>query len=196
MRTTILSLLLVCLLFPAIVMTFQGEPLSDKDWKAWLDDVRALMMPSEQKAAKKVQPGEREAFREEFWRLRDPDPSTVENEFRTGMEARMRAADPRFRTKKNGPWNDCGRTWLLLGKPDAARGTEEAQQIKGSDRMAAMREQSEIAVEAWVYRNPPRLPVVPTGYTFPFNSDCEAVGALGVQRILDSVAKSYLPREQ
>jgi GWxTD domain-containing protein len=196
MRTTILPVLLVCLLFPASAVTFQGAPIPDRDWKAWIDEVRPLMMPSEEKAAKKVQPGEREVFREEFWRLRDPAPATVENENRAGFDIRVQNAEARFRTKKNGPWNECGRAWLLLGKPDVTRGTKDAQQISGSDRMAAMREQSEIAVEVWLYRNPPRLPAAPNGYSFEFNSDCEAVAQLNAQRILEAVAKSYLSPEK
>jgi GWxTD domain-containing protein len=193
MKARISLLLLGCLLVPAIAARPQGAPLSDGDWKVWVDEVRPLLTPDEEKAAKKLPAAEREAFRETFWHRRDLDPSTVENEFRVAIEGRVQTAEARFRSKKNGPWNDCGRTWVILGKPDWVRDVTEH---KGSAGMAAFRDQDTGPSEAWKYQSHPRLPVTPNGITFQFTTDCEAFGGLAAQKVLDGVAKSYVLREQ
>ena len=55
-----------------------------KAYKDWLDkDVTYIITDDERKAFKKLATDdEREKFIEEFWRRRDPDPDTDENEFK------------------------------------------------------------------------------------------------------------------
>jgi len=182
------------LFLPIMVATFQAAPRSDRAWRAWLDEVRPLFIPAEEKTAKKLPAGGREAFREAFWRQRDPDPSTPENETRTQIETRIRSADSRFRTGKSGPWNDCGRTFVLLGKPDLAQEALTRQHFEGGDRLAAFREQGDTVAEVWIYRNHPRLPTAPEGFSFRFTQECEAVGGPSAQGVLQEAAKSYLAR--
>ena len=60
------------------------KPELKKAYKDWLDkDVAYIITDEERKAFKKLETDdERERFIEEFWRRRDPDPDTDENEFR------------------------------------------------------------------------------------------------------------------
>src|SRR3981081_591842 len=60
------------------------KPELKKAYKDWLEkDVLYIITDEERKAFKKLQTDEeRERFIEEFWRRRDPDPDTEENEFK------------------------------------------------------------------------------------------------------------------
>ena len=60
------------------------KPELKKAYKDWLDkDVTYIITDEERKAFKKLATDdERERFIEEFWRRRDPDPDTEENEFK------------------------------------------------------------------------------------------------------------------
>src|SRR6266850_8594976 len=60
------------------------KPELKKAYKDWLEkDVAYIITDEERKAFKKLQTDdERERFIEEFWRRRDPDPDTDENEFK------------------------------------------------------------------------------------------------------------------
>src|SRR5437764_1255218 len=60
------------------------KPELNKAYKDWLEkDVAYIITDEERKAFKKLQTDdERERFIEEFWRRRDPDPDTDENEYR------------------------------------------------------------------------------------------------------------------
>ena len=60
------------------------KPELKKAYKDWLEkDVTYVITEEERKAFKKLATDdERERFIEEFWRRRDPDPDTDENEFK------------------------------------------------------------------------------------------------------------------
>jgi GWxTD domain-containing protein len=180
-----------CLLSFALVllMTLPQQPVatSDADWKAWLELVRPLMAIDEQKLAKKVDATDREVYRAEFWRRRDPDRSTLGNEFKTEFERRVRAADQRFRT--SGKWNACGVTFVLLGKPDLVRDATTTSHFAAPDRLEAMREQDDTLAEIWFYRNPPELPQSPQGYRFRFTRGCESLDGSSVRVLLERVAE-------
>src|SRR5678815_5381075 len=54
-----------------------------KAYVDWVDDVGPILTQSERDAWKKLETDEeREKFIEDFWRSRDPDPDTEENEFK------------------------------------------------------------------------------------------------------------------
>ncbi len=59
-------------------------------------------------------------FLEDFWRIRDPDPSTSENEFQKEYLRRWSYANQRFsRFKLDDGWKtDQGRVYILYGPPD------------------------------------------------------------------------------
>ncbi len=61
---------------------------------------------------------ERGAFIEEFWRLRDPDPRTEENEYRSEHNERLRYANERFYDGIPGWKSERGRIYIKHGPPD------------------------------------------------------------------------------
>ncbi len=91
-----------------------------KAYKDWLEkDVTYIITPEEQKAFKKLATDdEREKFIEEFWRRRDPDPDTDENEFKEEYYERIAYANEHFASGIPGWKSDRGRIWIMYGKPD------------------------------------------------------------------------------
>jgi GWxTD domain-containing protein len=96
------------------------KPELKKVYKDWLDkDVTYIITDDERKAFKKLQTDEeREAFIEEFWRRRDPDPDTEENEYREEYYERIAYANEHFTAGIPGWKTDRGRIWIMYGKPD------------------------------------------------------------------------------
>jgi GWxTD domain-containing protein len=166
-------------------------PVSNDDWKRWLDRVDPLMMQAERKEAKTTAPAERVKFQEDFWRARNPDAPNPENPVRAQFEIRMRTTEKRFLI--NGKkWTDCGRTFLVLGKPDFEKNTHVAQRFGAPSSMRAFQDQEQAATEEWVYRTHPKLAPSPEGYVFRFNPTCESVSGRSADALLDQVAASYV----
>jgi GWxTD domain-containing protein len=96
------------------------KPELKKAYKDWLEkDVAYIITDEERKAFKKlVTDDERERFIEEFWRRRDPDPDTEENEFREEYYERIAYANEHFASGIPGWKTDRGRIWIMYGKPD------------------------------------------------------------------------------
>ncbi|HBB87384.1 MAG TPA: GWxTD domain-containing protein [Blastocatellia bacterium] len=91
-----------------------------KAYKDWLEkDVTYVITDEERKAFKKLATDdEREKFIEEFWRRRDPDPDTDENEFKEEYYERIAYANEHFASGIPGWKSDRGRIWIMYGKPD------------------------------------------------------------------------------
>jgi GWxTD domain-containing protein len=90
-----------------------------KAFKEWIQDVEPIIRPEELQAWNKLQSDEeREQFIGEFWRLRDPDPDTDENEYRESYYERVEYANEHFSSGVAGVKTDRGRTYLRFGKPD------------------------------------------------------------------------------
>lgn len=188
--------LAVCLLAPAVWAMAQSPAVSDRDWKRWLEDVKPLMVAAERTQASKVPAPEREQFRDGFWSRRNPTPQAAGNQQRIDFEQRVQTADKRFRNGSNGPWNDCGRAFVLLGQADRVTNTAAAAHSANSDRLAAFRDQDDSEAEQWLYRNPPRLPPAPNGYMFRFTMICESMNGTAFGRLLEQVAASYVVNPQ
>ena len=96
------------------------KPELKKAYKDWLDkDVTYIITDDERKAFKRLQTDdERERFIEEFWRRRDPDPDTDENEFKEQYYERIAYANEHFSSGIPGWKTDRGRIWIMYGKPD------------------------------------------------------------------------------
>jgi GWxTD domain-containing protein len=96
------------------------KPELKKAYKDWLEkDVAYVITDEERKAFKKLQTDdERERFIEEFWRRRDPDPDTDENEFKEEYYERVAYANEHFSSGIPGWKSDRGRIWIMYGKPD------------------------------------------------------------------------------
>jgi hypothetical protein len=74
------------------------KPELKKAYKDWLEkDVTYVITDEERRAFKKLATDdERERFIEEFWRRRDPDPDTDENEFKEEYYERIAYANEHF----------------------------------------------------------------------------------------------------
>lgn len=96
-------------------------PLGDAHRK-WLEqEVLYIISDREKDAFERLQSeAEREAFIEAFWRRRDPEPLTPENEYRLEHHERIAYANSRLggETAMPGWMTDRGRIWIQLGEPD------------------------------------------------------------------------------
>lgn len=96
------------------------KPELKKAYKEWLEkDVAYIITSEEKKAFKQLTTDEeRENFIENFWRRRDPDPDTEENEFREEYYERIAYANEQFTSGIPGWKTDRGRIYITFGKPD------------------------------------------------------------------------------
>ena len=131
LRLAILSLLLAAFSLPVLAQDpgktqdpmdkpRNVKPELKKAYKDWLEkDVTYVITDEERRAFKKLQTDlERERFIEEFWRRRDPDPDTEENEFKEEYYERIAYANEHFSSGIPGWKTDRGRIWIMYGKPD------------------------------------------------------------------------------
>lgn len=90
-------------------------------YKKWLEnDVAYIITNDEKKAFRALATDEeRESFIENFWRRRDPDPDTEENEFREEYFERIAYANQHFASGIPGWKTDRGRIYIAWGKPDS-----------------------------------------------------------------------------
>ncbi len=86
--------------------------------KEFLSEVRYLISKKERKIFKNTPPEERKKFIDEFWKVRDPDPTTDENEFRDEYYRRIDVANHLFHEGSQGWLSDRGRILILLGEPE------------------------------------------------------------------------------
>jgi GWxTD domain-containing protein len=90
-------------------------------YKNWINkDVDYIITPDERKAFKLLQTDEeRENFIENFWRRRDPNPDTEENEYRDEYYERIAYANEHYASGIPGWKTDRGRIYITFGKPDS-----------------------------------------------------------------------------
>jgi GWxTD domain-containing protein len=95
-------------------------PELKKAYKDWIEkDVAYIITDEEKKAFKKLSTDEeREQFIEAFWRRRDPDPDTDENEYREQYYERIAYANEHYTSGIPGWKTDRGRIYITWGKPD------------------------------------------------------------------------------
>jgi GWxTD domain-containing protein len=84
----------------------------------FLSEVRYIITKQEKKIFPSLGAEEREQFIEDFWKKRDPSPSTDENEYRDEYYARIDQANRLFREGSSGWLTDRGRAYILLGEPE------------------------------------------------------------------------------
>jgi GWxTD domain-containing protein len=90
----------------------------DPKSKEFYSQVRYIITKQERKIFLNLPPSEKEAFIKEFWKKRDPDPDTEENEFKKDYFERIEMANLLFREGGTPGWlQDRGRVYILLGPP-------------------------------------------------------------------------------
>jgi GWxTD domain-containing protein len=90
-------------------------------YKKWVDeDVRWIITDQELKAFKTLSNDEeRDAFIEQFWQRRNPNPDSPENEFREEHYRRIEYANEHFAAGKPGWKTDRGHMYIAYGAPDS-----------------------------------------------------------------------------
>jgi GWxTD domain-containing protein len=89
----------------------------DQNSEKFLDLIRYIVTPQEERIFREMPPEDRHEFVAEFWKRRDPDPETAENEFRDVYYTRIARANKAFRAGIPGWMTDRGRIYVLLGPP-------------------------------------------------------------------------------
>ena len=117
-----------------------AQPGLEGNYSKWLyEDVVYIITPEEVGAFKMLKTEEqRESFIEQFWRHRDTNPKTQENEFRRDYYARIAHVNENFSFRDVPGWrSDRGRTYITYGRPD------EIEAFPAGER--------------WLYKNIPAL---------------------------------------
>lgn len=130
------------------------KPELKQAYKKWLDNDVAYIITSDEKKAFKAltTDEERENFIENFWRRRDPNPDTEENEYREEYYERIAYANEHFTSGIPGWKTDRGRVYIAHGKPDSveshpAGGSYDRPSYEGGGST------STYPFEIWFYRH-------------------------------------------
>lgn len=108
----------------------------------FLSRVGYIITKAERKIFLELPDADRDAFIEEFWKRRDPDPDTPANEYRIEYEERVERASVMFHGEGRPGWlTDRGRIFVLFGPP--------------SERLTYPMEGSGNCREVWYYGNFP-----------------------------------------
>jgi GWxTD domain-containing protein len=122
-------------------------------YKSWLDqDVAYIISEEERKAFRNLSNDEeRDAFIEQFWLRRNPNPDSSDNEFREEHYRRIAYANEHYAAGKPGWKTDRGHIYIAFGAPDSidshpSGGSYERPMDEGGG------ETSTFPFEVWHYR--------------------------------------------
>jgi GWxTD domain-containing protein len=91
----------------------------DPSSQEFLSKVRYTITKQEKDIFHTTPPNMRQEFVDEFWKKRDPDPSTEINEFKEEYFRRIEIANALFKEGTTPGWlQDRGRVYIILGPPD------------------------------------------------------------------------------
>ena len=103
-----------CRLFKFYRLERKLDPVNTE----FFSDVRYIITGEEKKIFLELPSSEKEAFRENFWKIRDPNPDTEENEFKVMYYDRIETANDLFISEGRPGWlTDRGRIFVLFGPP-------------------------------------------------------------------------------
>ncbi len=121
-------------------------------YKKWLDeDVAYIITDDERRSFLQLQTNEeREQFIESFWQRRNPDPDSVENEFKEEHYRRIAYANEHFASGIPGWKTDRGRIYIEYGKPDELQAHTQGETWERPDYLGGG-ETSTYAYEDWIY---------------------------------------------
>ena len=134
----IILLAVICVAFSLPNVPLSGQPVkSVKDlpekYQKWLDEeVVYIITPKEKEVFLRLENDrERELFIEAFWKQRDPNPNTPENEFRKEHFRRISYANQWFgRDTPGAGWQTAmGRIYIILGEPNSIDKFENLTEI-------------------------------------------------------------------
>jgi len=159
----LLPLAAALLLHSACVSRQILKPPLDSNSQKFLDLIRYIITPQEERIFREMPPEDRGEFIMDFWARRDPDPSTPENEFRSQYYTRLAVADKAFRAGIPGWMTDKGRIYILLGPPTdvikKSMGDASKEFDKGKRELSSnLLEEGTITerpTEIWIYNQYP-----------------------------------------
>ncbi|HXY38184.1 MAG TPA: GWxTD domain-containing protein [Vicinamibacteria bacterium] len=180
------SLRSVVLVLPGLLLLLPAPARAqklDNDDKKFLSDVRPLILAEEEATFKKLKDkADRLEFQKIFWGRRDPDLATPENEFQQQYLKDRATADQNYRVSGTpGSLTDCGRTFILLGKPD------EVQQRDAEGTM----ESGVRRPEVWTYKDRADRKFTGGKAVVAFDSECRAASGTFTQQ-LDRLAAAKI----
>ena len=141
-----------------------GAQKLDKDAKTWLDEVRPIMLAEEEKIYRELKNDKETArsSRRSSGPGAIPTPGTPANEFQDEFDRERVEADAQFKVAgRKGSETDCGRVFLLLGKPDEMK----AGQVGETPVLRP--------AETWTYRDRPGQTFAGGQATIEFEANCE-----------------------
>ncbi|MBD3413241.1 MAG: GWxTD domain-containing protein [Candidatus Aminicenantes bacterium] len=122
---------------------YQLEKELNPEDAEFINKVRYIITPRERKVFLNLPDSERKAFQQDFWKKRDPNPKTDENEFKQTYFSRIYRANELFVGEGRPGWaTDRGRIYILYGAP--------SQRLTRSHSTMSQR-----CREIWYYRNFP-----------------------------------------
>jgi len=150
------------------------KPPLDSNSQKFLDLIRYISTPQEERIFREMPPEDRGEFITDFWARRDSDPSTPENEFRSVYYTRLAVADKAFGAGIPGWMTDKGRIYILLGPP-----TDVIRKTMGDKSTEISRNQRELSTnileegtfterptDIWIYNQYPDYFAGPLRLTF------------------------------
>ena len=150
------------------------KPPVDSNSQKFLDFIRYIITPQEERIFREMPPEDRGEFIMDFWARRDSDPSTPENEFRSQYYTRLAVADKAFRAGIPGWMTDKGRIYILLGPP-----TDVIKKTMGEKSTEFSRDQRQLSTnlleegtftekptDIWIYNQYPDYFAGPLRLTF------------------------------
>jgi GWxTD domain-containing protein len=112
--------LLVFLLYSFLLVSCASYTMQknlDPESREFISKVRYIISKKERKVFLNLPESERKAFIEEFWKSRDPDPETTQNEYKDEYFKRIDEANHIFKEGSPGWLQDRGRIYIMLGPP-------------------------------------------------------------------------------
>jgi GWxTD domain-containing protein len=154
--------LLICFFLTCASYEIVESPI-DQNSEKFLDLIRYIVTPQEEKIFREMPPEDRHEFVAEFWKRRDPDLETADNEFRDIYYTRIARANKAFAKGIPGWMTDRGRIYVLLGPPtdvikksmgDATLDLQKGLRELSTD-MLEQGTRTERPTEIWVYNQYP-----------------------------------------
>ena len=130
--------------------------LSPED-RLWLASVDYTITKEERKRYEALGETERRSFQDAFWKTRDPDPATPQNEALETYLVRLRFVQQYFQENEvPGVFTERGRMYMRFGPPTYRKNADmpatAGGSVSGSRRAWAT---GDVPVEIWVYDKPP-----------------------------------------
>ncbi len=132
----------------------QRREEAEDHFKRWLDQDVVWIISDEERAVfqKLTTAEEKEQFIEQFWHRRDPDPRTLENEFKEEHYRRIAYVNEMFTSGAPGWKTDRGRVYIIHGPPDQIQKHTYGQSYERPLHEGGGRT-STLPFELWWYRH-------------------------------------------